>query len=207
MKSEYDLSQVRERLGEPVATMGEKHGSDLRNLYPANPNTSVEVPSVYEEKSKGFYGGVFGNVRINDAHTIVDFLVSAETELVRNAAEHGNRGRPEKRITVTRSFYRDYALIEVNHDGEGFDYDTVIDKDEELIVEAGDVESAKLLTSRGTGRLHQATSTSEGGQGLKRLIADTYGDFGYNNGGKTAFYLLPYPKGVKIDASKIKKLL
>jgi len=198
MRSEVSYDQLSDMMGEPVALMGEKVSADLFRLYRRNHDDS-NLP-VHESGIVDLYGGIFGNAMIGKHNTIAKHLVSAEMEMVRNAAEHGQGGDPNRRVDISRSFYPDYALIVVNHDGEGFDYNRIIEEDERAIVEKKSVENARGLTSRGTGVLRQSSFKEEGGEGIKRLICDLNGDFDYADGGKTAFYFLRMPEGYKISS-------
>jgi serine/threonine-protein kinase RsbW len=43
------------------------------------------------------------------------------TELVNNAILHGNKGQPEKKVTIKASYHKDHFRLSVKDEGSGFD--------------------------------------------------------------------------------------
>ena len=213
-------SRVEKKLGTPLYSMQELIGSDLRLFYGQNGEDSA-----YQKYLTQLYSGIFGDRKINEKHTIAEWLESAETEMVRNAAEWGNEGYPYTHVLVKRNFYPLDVLVRVKDQGKGFDYLKIQDRDSDILSRELDdktPDEIQLLTRRrpaishpsrivrGALRVGEFFSgrqiSPDGGQGFKRLILDSYGETGFNYEGNEVGYHLPKVDITKEDLEKIKRM-
>jgi hypothetical protein len=218
MRTEKRLSELERELGKSVFSKRESVGSDLRLFY-GDPKT--DSPSTYETYLKNFYGLVFGETPINENHTITEFLESAEAEMVRNAAEWGNQGYIERPVSVQRRFYPHDVLIVVKDQGNGFDYESVINRDEQAIIDQG-IENPQFVTERRPSKNHpnplkkfgyqllekisRKQISPDGGMGFQRFIIDNQGEFNFDGNGNTMYYHLPLPENLELTPENFKRM-
>lgn len=65
------------------------------------------------------------SVKIND-QKFYNMLI-AVTEAVNNAIVHGNRCDPEKKVSIIVQGFKEYVMITIEDEGNGFDPDSVAD--------------------------------------------------------------------------------
>jgi hypothetical protein len=219
MISDKSLWEIKAELGDPLYTHSEAFGSDLRRFYAQE----GEDTSAYQRYLMQVYSGVFGDRRINEHHTIAEWLESAELEMVRNAAEWGNKGFPYEHVIVGRDFYPSDVLIHVRDGGGGFNYSKVIRKNEDILATElveKDPEQIQLLTKRRPSiyspsmavrvvlraleSLSRRQIRPDGGQGFKRFILDSHGTTGFMDEGTMVYYHLPNVDVSQEDLEKIK---
>jgi serine/threonine-protein kinase RsbW len=113
----------------------------------------------------------FSPARIEDLKTVV-------AEAAVNAMQHGNRGRPDARVTIQMNLENDTMFVTVTDDGEGIDHlypepdiDRIIDNLDPavgfgifLIKQLVDEVDFNIRTEKGNG-LRMAIKKSESNQG------------------------------------------
>lgn len=222
-KIDKSLAEVERELGEPLHISKDSVNSDLRQFY------GTDKKSTYSTYLDSKYEKLFGKTPQAGKDTVAEYLESAESEMVRNAAEWGNDGYLNRNVTVTRKFYADKVLIIVEDQGRGFDYKKVLERDVELAYDLfkkreypsqDEIDDAPFYSTRRSAYKNSGLKASilrklektlkkpiggSGGQGFKRLIFDSYGNFNYNSSGNQIFYVLPLPAGVRLTKENAEK--
>jgi serine/threonine-protein kinase RsbW len=99
----------------------------------------LQLPSIPENVSKveSFLEDATRHLQLNE----VEFhkLLVAATEAVNNAIIHGNKSKPERKVTILVSIKKNYIIVSVRDEGGGFDPGQIPNplEEENLLKESG----------------------------------------------------------------------
>jgi serine/threonine-protein kinase RsbW len=99
----------------------------------------LQLPSIPENVSKveSFLEDVTRHLPLNE----VEFhkLLVAATEAVNNAIIHGNKSKPERKVTILVSIKKNYIIVSIRDEGGGFDPGQIPNplEEENLLKESG----------------------------------------------------------------------